>query len=178
MPQLGDSSTILAIASLVLGRAGYTVDSIVTETGRLVVTASNPEFSLGVVEFSDATDLALAEHEGFVAVTDQSVFPAANRWDTYLVLVSSSKLDTDSSSVETYSITYDTRFVRRIVKWDTTATPTDVEDALSPFIPLVAEGSVQTTDILAELVGAMIRNGVSEVSAQQSVSDWISEVRS
>lgn len=175
MTQIGDASTILANASLVLAQAGYLVGSTVTESGRLVVTASNPEFSLGVVEFVDAEDLPLAEHEGLLAVTDTATFSTPNKWDTYLVLMSSSKLSAESSSVDTYSITYDTRLVRRIVKWDTTGTPTAVHAALSAFVPLLAQGSVQTADVLADLVAAMGRNGVSEDAARSSVAAWMAE---
>ena len=178
-PTPGDQSglhdaVLLAPAALLLRGYGYWTEPVALPDGRTLLLAENDYFVFGVTEFAGAGDLSAAEASATAGLVDRlpERQPGAKHWDIYLVLLSTATRSGDDMPEAVTSIVYNTRYLRRIVRWDVTPDDVALARALQAFLPLPAppEGrSVPAVELLSE---KLTQFGIEPEAARLAIRQW------
>ncbi len=169
------SDGLLAAASLVLRGKGFTVgSSSAAGTGQQLLLAENDLFVIGLVEFASPDELPVLEGSATIELAEHLASAGAKRWDAYLVLLTSLPAGNQQMSATVTDILYNTRYVRRIIRWGLAADPDVVAVALRPFFPLSAVyGGTPASDPVRQLADRLPAHGVSSVEARAAVNLWL-----
>jgi hypothetical protein len=96
----------------------------------------------------------------------------AKQWDVYLVLLTSALSSEDESEL-LHALTYDTHYLRRLVRVGVAATEEAVRESLRAFLPLpVTNGDRGGGDSLALLEEALVTRGIERPTAAEAVSEF------
>ncbi len=136
------------------------------------VLAESDLFVLAVAAASDRDDLRRIES---LAVPElmgrirRSTTIGGKRWDAYLVLLSSRRMEEPDDAREFTNIEYDTHGLRRLVASAVDSTEEDIRRVLRPFIPLPPPSGEGLTEAFSELRDQLVLNGICEEEARQFV---------
>jgi hypothetical protein len=139
-----------------------------------LLLAENDYFALGVSEFGGPADLTIAESTSASQLVDHiSDRTGAKHWDTYLVLLSTSaQIGEDLIPEAVATIVYDTRFLRRIVRWNVSPDQESLANALRPFLPLPAPQSATASNPLDRLARSLVAYGITDDEATETIERW------
>jgi hypothetical protein len=165
---------LLAAAALLLQRHGYRTEPVALPDGRTLLLAEDDYFIVGLADFSDPQDLIAAEASASESLVDRlaDLDSAAKRWDVYLVLLSPSAKSGEALSETITTIVYNTRFLRRIVRWDLTPDVHVLTRALQPFLPLPAPPRDRPAAPTELLVERLAQFGIAADEARLAVAQW------
>lgn len=163
---------LLGPAALLLQTHRYATHPVSLAPGMTLLLAENDFFAVGLVEFNTPAELSGAEAAGAAELADRlSTGAGAKRWDTYLVLLSAT-LAGDAMPESVTTIVYNTRFFRRIVRWNVQPDEDSLSRALRPFLPLTAAQAEQPMSPLNRLAERLPSYGVSAKDAAQAIVRW------
>ena len=169
-PELG----LLAAASLVLRSHGFAVRSVpLMSLASQLLLAENEMFLVGVVEFSGNESLTVVESAASMALAERLDRAGAKRWDAYLVLITDAPSGDQQMSAAAADILYNTRYVRRIIRWELAPTEESLTLGLRPFFGLPDSGhSLSTTDPSKLMVDRMVAHGADPDDAVGAYERW------
>jgi len=164
---------LLGSAALLLQAHRYATHSVALASGRTLLLAENDFFAVGVVEFGIPAELSAAEAAGAAELAERlSTGAGVKRWDAYLVLISSSVLAGDAMPESVTTIVYNTRFLRRIVRWNVQPGEDSMARTLRPFLPLATAQAGQPMSALDRLAQQLPSYGVPVEDAAQAIARW------
>lgn len=165
---------LLAAAALLLQRYHYWTEPVALADERTMLLAENEYFIVGLADFSDAQDLIAAEASASQSLVERlaDLDSTAKRWDVYLVLLSPSAKSGEDLSETITTIVYNTRYLRRIVRWDLTPDAHVLTRALQPFLPLPAPPLDRPAAPTELLVERLAQFGIGADEARLAVSQW------
>lgn len=173
MTSIPYESVLLSPAALLLQRHGYATHPVTLAPGLTLLLAENDFFAVGLVEFTTQANLSGVESLGVAELANRlSADAEAKRWDAYLVLLSPAALASDAMPESVTTIVYNTRFLRRIVRWHVQPDEDSLSRALRPFLPLAAAQSGQPMSPLDRLAERLPSYGVSAEDAAQAIVRW------
>jgi len=173
MTQPAFDDELLRVAEQTLQEMQFT-----TEPARIqdipCLLAENELFILAVVSTADV--VGLAEVDEAMSLHFASEVAAADvaekQWDVYLVLLTSGHLPPDQSDM-LYRLSYNTHYLRRLVRTDVVPTPAGLRSALRSFALMPEHtGTTDVGDALNDLEGALREHGVPPDTAQRAIASF------
>lgn len=168
-------SPLLSSAAEVLGAEGFDLKSLTTDNlASPMLLAENEYFILGLSAFGDAQELAAVEGAAAVGLAEAVIESGSKRWDLYLVLLTESESQDDAMSEVVTEILYNTRYLRRVVRWDVSAVGEFMRFALRPFLPLPPHRAAgdMVEDPLRELWERLPLHGVAHDQVRKAIAQW------
>lgn len=167
-------SALLGPAALVLRGQGYMTQPVALSAGNTLLLAENDFFAMGIVEFNSTAELPAVEARaaGELAERLAAAPNGAKSWDTYLVLLSSLVRSEDAMPEAVTAVVYNTRFLRRIVRWNVQPEEISLARALRPFLPLTTAQTGKSVGAVKLLVERLPSYGVSPESAAEAMAQW------
>jgi hypothetical protein len=176
MTTLGDltsDSGLLAAAALVLRSRGFVVHTThLSNSSVPLLLAEDAHFVLCVIEFESADQLTALESAGTFELTEHLEGALAKRWDAYLVLLSRDLAPTNAFTSTVSDILYNTRYVRRLVRWGVSNTEESVTRALRPFVGLPNQDPGHALDPVQLLLDRLPLYGIDKTTAVEAISMW------
>jgi hypothetical protein len=166
------SSALLGTAALVLQAHGFSTQYLGLEGGGQLLLATDPLFLVGMANFDSAADLPNVEARSSITLGDQMVEAGPHRWDSYLVLLTSSEREDFELSEDVAEITYNTQFHRRIIRWGLLPTEESLTDALRPFLPLPSANVEGPRDPVRLLAERMQLHGLDSSDVEVALAQW------
>jgi hypothetical protein len=166
---------LLSVARRVLSQHQFRVqESQLNDLeGASWLLAESEYFVLGVAAGQTFDDLLLME--GYVTATVGELLTrrsvGAKRWDSYVVLLSSSGRD-ERGRPDVVRVQHNTRSMRRIVCLGTAAQDDAMADALATFLPLPDPPAGGLPSAFDELVRQLVINGIAEDEAAGVVATY------
>jgi hypothetical protein len=166
---------LLAVARRVLIRHEFRVNerSLDGADAATWLLAESEYFLLALAAGASFDDLLVLE--GFLAAALATVFEdgelGPKRWDSYVVLLSSSGAD-QRGAPDVVRLQYNTRSLRRLVSLGIPAREEPVAGALATFLPLPETQPDGLRSAFEELVAQLVINGISEDQAATIVSSY------
>jgi hypothetical protein len=171
------SSALLGTAALVLQSHGYSTQYLVLEGSGQLLLATDPLFLVGIAKFESAADLPGVEARSSITLGDQIVEAGPRRWDSYLVLLTSSEREDFELSESVAEITYNTQYHRRMIRWGLLPTEESLTDALRPFLPLPSANVEGPRDPVRLLAERMQLHGLDSSDVAVALAQWNEEGR-
>ncbi len=137
-----------------------------------MLLAEDSLFVIGAIEFQNATELPTLEAAASLQLADQLADAGAKRWDAYLVMLSSAAATERGMSEDVTDIVYNTRYLRRLIRWGVTPTEASLADALRLFLPLPVPGMTGPVDPVQMLADRLPSRGVNPDSAAAAFAQW------
>jgi len=164
----------LSVAAVLLRSYGFSTRHISSKSGIPILLAENPLFALGVVEFESQGQLPTVEADAASELTDllARAEGGPKQWDAYLVLLSRDGGSPDSLPSAVTSILHDTRYLRRLVRWDVQPDEESLHDALRIFLPLPSSTAAQIAAPLQLLIEQLPAHGVPHELARSAAAEW------
>lgn len=170
---LTSDSGLLAVAQLVLRARGFLVrTSHLSNSSVPLLLAEDAHFVLCVIEFETAGQLTALESAGTFELAEQLDGALAKRWDAYLVLLTRELAPTDAFTATVADILYNTRYVRRMVRWGVANTEKSLTQALRPFMDLPHQEAGTALDPVQLLLERLPLYGIDKPSAVEAVTRW------
>jgi hypothetical protein len=170
---MSSSETLLGPAALLLRGHGFVTQPVTLVPGLTLLLAENDFFVVGLVEFATPVDLSSVESASAAEFAARlSDGGGAKRWDAYLVLLSPAALAGDVMPESVTTIVYNTRFLRRIVRWNVGPDEDSLSRALRPFLPLTSAEAGEQSSPLDRLAGQLPSYGISSEDALQALAEW------
>jgi hypothetical protein len=165
---------LLGPAALLLQSHGFLTATIPLSAATTLLLAENDYFAIGIAEFAGPADLVSTESSSAAEIVERvSRDAGAKRWDAYLVLLSTTaQVGEDLLPEEVATIVYDTRYLRRIVRWNVAPDQDALTQALRAFIPLPAPQSGAPTSPLGRLGKSLVTYGIPEAEASDAIARW------
>ena len=165
-------AALLAPAALVLRRHGFRTRLMASHDTHPILLAENSLFLVGVVEFSGAYDLPSIEAATSTQLADQVAAAGPKHWDAYLVLLSAAAATDRGWSEDVTDILYNTRYLRRIVRWGVIPTESSLSSALRSFLPLPPPSAAGPIDPIQRLIDELPTHGVEAEKAETALAQW------
>lgn len=165
-------AALLAPAALVLRRHDFRTRPVASHESQPMLLAENPLFLVGVVEFVGASVLQSVEAAASTQLADYVADAGAKHWDTYLVLLSAAAATERGWSEDVTDILYNTRYLRRIVRWGVVPTESSLTSALRPFLPLPSPSTSGPIDPIQRLEDELPSHGVDPEKAATALAQW------
>lgn len=168
------NSMLIAGSAVILQSLGYWTEPVALPDNRTLLLAENDYFALGLTEFGDGRDLPYAEASASAGLVDRllDAKDGAKRWDLYLVLMTAASQSGDDMPESVTSIVYNTRYLRRIVRWDLTPETHVLTRALQAFLPLPTPPRGRVAAPIDLLASNLPQFGVSPDAADLAVRQW------
>jgi hypothetical protein len=154
---------LLSVAEQVLGEADFItrrdqfadVPCLIAENPFFIVIVATAHTPYALEQVDSAISIELARAGSSASATGK-------QWDIYLVLLTSAHLP-PGEDVLFFRVSYNTQYLRRLIRTDVPATPEGLHTALRIFLPLPhANGGIDTAaGPLDELEKAIVARGVS-----------------
>lgn len=170
----GPAKSLLAAAALVLRSHAFGLRTVpLTGMSTQLLLAENELFLLGLVEFPGPDHLAAVESAAALDLAERLDQAAAKRWDAYLVLLTDSPAANQEMSAAVADILYNTRYLRRIIRWELAPSDDSLTTALKPFLPLPDAGrAADLLDPMQALVARMVAHGIAPEDATEALELW------
>lgn len=165
-------AALLAPAALVLRRHDFRTRPVPSHDTEPMLVAESPLFLVGIVEFAGSSDLPSIEASASTQMADYVADAGAKRWDTYLVLLSAAPATERAWSEDVTDILYNTRYLRRIVRWSVAPTESSLATALRPFLPLPLPSTAGPIDPIELLVEELPGHGVDAERVATGIAQW------
>jgi hypothetical protein len=175
MSTVNSAPGLLAIARRVLIQHDFRVSERILDGADAAtwLLAESEYFLLALAAGESFDDLLVLE--GFLAASLATVFEdgklGPKRWDSYVVLLSSSGAD-QRGTPDVVRLQYNTRSLRRLVSLGIPAHEDTVAEALATFLPLPESLPGGLRSAFDELVAQLVINGIAEDQAATVVSSY------
>jgi hypothetical protein len=166
---------LLAVARRVLTQHGFQAsERSLEDAGEATwLLAESDYFLLGVAAGGTFEDLLVLE--GYLTAALGVLFGekdlGAKRWDSYVVLISSTGTD-QRGAPDVVRLQYNTRSLRRLVCLGTPAREDAVAEALATFLPLPEPPPGGLPSAFDELVAQLEINGIPKEQAATAVKNY------
>jgi len=165
-------AALLAPAALVLRRHDFRTRPVASSGSQPMLLAEDPLFLIGIVEFVGASDLPSVEAGASTQLADYVADAGAKQWDTYLVLLSAAAGTERGWSEDVTDILYNTRYLRRMVRWGVVPTESSLSSALRPFLSLPLPSTPGPIDPIQRLVNELPSHGVDTEKTATALAQW------
>lgn len=163
----------LGIAADVLAEAGFNIERVESPQGREEIVADDSYFVVAVVDVLSLPEIGEAE----AGLTDDLLRIASERdlgprrWDLYSVILCESDVRPGDSVGILFELTYDTKYVRRIIRVGVKPTIASIREALRMFMPIrPMPMDAPLADPLADLEKALNEEGLAEDEAAHVIA--------
>lgn len=163
---------LLGDAAALLTARGYTIQHTSLPSADPLLLAENAYFAVGIAEFTSTNGIGLLEADATFAVASRIGEERAKRWDAYLVLLSTLPASERGLPETIKDIVYNTRYLRRLVRWGVSATEESLSEALRPFLPLPPPEEAVPRDPVSLLELRMPSYGVNTEDAANAIAQW------
>ncbi len=166
---------LLAVARRVLTQHDFRVSEMTLADADAAtwLLAESEYFLLALAAGASFDDLLVLE--GFLAAALATVFEdrrlGPKRWDSYVVLLSSSGAD-QRGAPDVVRLQYNTRSLRRLVSLGVPSREETVAEALATFLPLPEPPPGMLRSAFDELVTQLVINGIPEDRAATVVGSY------
>ncbi len=173
LDDLVSDSGLLAAAALVLRSRDFDVQTVqLVDSSVPVLLAEDPHFLVCVVEFAGPDQLTALESAATFGLAERLGGAHAKRWDAYLVLLTREVAPREHLSATVADILYNTRYVRRMIRWGVANTEESLTKALRPFIALPEQSRSLVVDPLQSLIDRLPMHGIDKAAAVEAISLW------
>ncbi len=169
---LSDSG-LLAAAALVLRSRDFAVQTLqLADSSVPVLLAEDPHFLVCIVQFAGPDQLTALESAATFGLVERLDGAHAKRWDAYLVLLTRELAPREHLSATVADILYNTRYVRRMIRWGVANSEEYLTKALRPFVSLPEQSKGLIVDPLQLLLDRLPMHGIDKAAAVEAISLW------